>query len=137
MDKLDLMQQFMTTFVGNNFHLLIKENHETFKVYTIEIIQKTDNTCPIKEIPVGSHFLHLIAADQHGNDTSIVCNWTEELLQSLLNTYKEVKGADFSQITMYRDPFSGDPSKWLLLWGSDDLERTTNHYNNIFTGKAG
>jgi hypothetical protein len=137
MNKIDLMQQFMSTFVGNNFHLLIREKEETFKVHTIEIIQKTDDTCPVKEIPVGNYFLHLVAADQHGTDASIVCNWTDELLQNLLNTYKEVKDADFSQITMYRDPFSGNPNKWLLLWGSDELERATSNYNNIFTGKAG
>jgi hypothetical protein len=137
MNKLDLMQQFMNTFVGNHFHLLIKEKQDTYKVHTIEIIQKTDETCPINEIPVGSYFLHLVAADQHGNDASIVCNWTEELLQNLLSTYKEVKDADFSQITMYRDPFSSEPNRWLLLWGSDELERATPNYNNIFTGKAG
>jgi len=136
MNKLELLQQFMSTFVGNNFHLLIKEKEETLKVHTIEIIQKTDETCPVKEIPVGSYFLHLIAADQQGNDASIVCNWTEELLQSLLNAYKEAKDANFSQITIHRDPFSSDPNNWLLLWGSDKLELETSNYNSIFTGKA-
>ena len=136
MNKLELMQQFMSTFVGNDFHLLIKEKSNTFKVHTIKIIQKTDNTCPIKEIPVGSYFLHLIASDQHGNDTSIVCNWTEELLQTLLNSYKEAKDAEYSHITMCRDPFSNDPEKWLLLWGSDKLELATGNYNSVFAGKA-
>jgi hypothetical protein len=137
MNKLELMQQFMSTFVGNNFHLLIREKEATFKVHTIEVIQKTDDTCPVKEIPIGDYFLHLITTNQHGNDASIVCNWTEELLQNLLNTYKEVKDAHFSQITMYRDPFSSDPNKWLLVWGSDKLELATSNYNNMFTGKAG
>jgi hypothetical protein len=137
MNKLELMQQFISTFVGNNFHLLIREKEGTFKVHTIEVIQKTDDTCPVKEIPVGGYFIHLIAADQHGNDASIVCNWTETLLQNLLDTYKEVRDADFSQITMYRDPFSSDPNKWLLLWGSDRLELATSNCNNMFTGKAG
>jgi len=136
MNKLDLLQQFTNTFVGNNFHLLIKEKEDTFKVHTIEIIQKTDNTVPAKEIPVGDYFLHLIAADQHGNDASIVCNWTEELLQNLLNNYKEAKAANFSHITMHREPFSSDPNSWLLLWGSDELELTTNNCNSMFTGKA-
>jgi hypothetical protein len=137
MNKLELLQQFMNTFVGNDFHLLIKEKQKTFKVHTIEVIQKTDDTCPVKEIPVGSYFLHLIAADQHGNDESIVCNWTEELLQNLLNNYKEAKCANFCQITMHRDPFSSDSDRWLLLWGSDKLELATSNYNNMFTGKAG
>lgn len=136
MNKLELLQQFMSTFVGNDFQLLIKEKGATFKVHTIEIIQKTDDTCPIKEIPVGGYFLHLIASDQHGNDASIVCNWTEELLQNLLNTYKEAKDAEFSHITMCRDSFSSGPDKWLLLWGSDKLELATSNYNSIFTGKA-
>ncbi len=135
MHKLQLLQQFMNTFVGNNFHLRIREKDNTFKVHTIEIIQKTDNTCPIKEIPVGDYFLHLIATDQQGNDTSIVCNWTEELLQNLITTYKELKDADFSHITMYRDPFSSDPNKWLLVGGSDEPAAAKNH--NIFAGKAG
>ena len=137
MNKLILLQQFTRTFVGNNFHLLIKEKADTFKVHTIEIIQKTEDTCPVKEIPIGDYFLHLIVTDQHGNDASIICNWTEELLQNLLNTYKDAKDANFSQITMYRDPFSSDPNNWLLAWGSDRLELETSNYNSIFTGKAG
>ena len=137
MNKLDLLQKFTNTFVGNNFRLLIKENKETFKVHTIEIIQKTDDTCPLKDISVGSYFLHLITADHYGNDASIVCNWTEELLQNLLHAYKEAKDANFSQITMHRNPFSSDPNKWLLLWGSDELELATTNCNSIFTGKAG
>jgi hypothetical protein len=137
MNKLELMQQFMSTFVGNDFQLLIREKEDIFKVHTIEVIQKTDDTCPVNEVPVGGYFLHLIATGQDGNDASIVCNWTEELLQNLLDTYKAVKDANFSQITMHRDPFSSDPNKWLLLWGSDRLELATNNYNSMFTGKAG
>jgi hypothetical protein len=136
MNNIELLQQFMSTFVGNDIHLLIKEKESTFKVHTIEIIQKTDNTCPAKEVPIGDYFLHLIVADQHGNDASIVCNWTEELLRNLLNAYKEAKCANFCQITMHRDPFSSDPNRWLLLWGSDKLELATSNYNSVFAGKA-
>ncbi len=136
MNKLQLMQQFMNTFIGNNFRLLIREKENTFKVHTIEIIQKVDNTCPVKEIPVGEYFLHLIVTDLHGNDASIVCNWTEEFLQNLMDIYKEVKDADFSHITMYRDPFSSDPNKWLLIWGNDGPEFAASDYNNMSTGKA-
>ena len=123
MNKLELMQNFMNTFVGKNFHLLIKERQSTFQVHTIEIMQKTDNTCPIKEIPIGDYFLHLIATDSQGNDASMACNWTEELLQNLLDTYKEAKDADFSHITMCRDPLSNDHNKWLLVWGNNGEEQ--------------
>ena len=136
MNKLNILQKFTNTLVGNNFHLLIKEKQGTFKVHTIQIIQKTDNTCPIKELPIGDYFLHLITADQNGNEASILCNWTEELLQNLLTAYKEAKAANFTQITMHRDPYSSDPNSWLLLWGSDEIELTTTNYNSVFTGKA-
>jgi hypothetical protein len=122
MNKLELMQQFMNTFVGKDFHLLIKERQSTLQVHTIEIMQKTDNTCPIKEIPIGDHFLHLIATDPQGNEASMACNWTEELLQNLLDTYKEAKDADFSHITMCRDPFSNDHNNWFLIWGNNNGE---------------
>ena len=125
MNKLELMQQFMNTFVGKDFHLLIKERQNTFQVHTIGIMQKTDNTCPIKEIPIGDYFLHLIVTDQQGNDASIICNWTEELLQNLLDTYKEAKDADFSHITMCRDYLSNDRNKWLLVWGNNNGEEQT------------
>jgi hypothetical protein len=130
MNKIELMQQFTNTFVGKNFHLTIRENQGTFNVHTIEIIQKTDDTCPIKEIPVGDYFLHLIATNQYGNDASLLCNWTEELLQNLLGAYKEAKEADFTRITMCKDTLSGNPDQWLLLWGNETPELST-------TGNAG
>jgi hypothetical protein len=123
MNKLELLQQFMNSFVGKNFHLLIKERQSTFQVHTIEIMQKIDHTCPIKEIPVGDYFLHLVATDQQGNEASMTCNWTEELLQNLLDTYKEAKDADFSHITMCKDPFSKDHSKWFLIWDNNGEEQ--------------
>jgi len=123
MNKLELMQQFMNTFVGKDFHLLIKERQSTFQVHTIEIMQKTDDTCPVKEISPGDYFLHLIATNQQGNDASMVCNWTEELLQNLLNNCKEAKDADFSHITMCRDFLSNDHNKWLLVWGNNGEEQ--------------
>jgi hypothetical protein len=136
MNKIDLLQQFTNTFVGNNFHLIIKEKGATFQVHTIEIIQKTDNTCPVKEIPVGDYFLHLIATNQYGNNASLLCNWTEELLQSLLGAYKEAKDADFSHITMCRDTLSGEPEKWLLLWGKNLCDPATSD-GYVSAGNAG
>ncbi len=137
MNKIELMQQFMNTFVGNNFHLLIREKEGTYKVHTIEVIQKTDDTCPVNEIPVGDYFLHLIAANQYGNDASMLCNWSEELLQNLLSAYKEAKDAEFSHITMCRDTLSGDADKWLLLWGKELFEHGTTGGEYVSAGNAG
>jgi hypothetical protein len=106
-------------------HLQIKEKDGTFKVHTIEIMQKTDDKCPVKEIPVGDYFLHLLATSQQGNEASLVCNWNEELLQNLVDGYKDAKDADFSNITMYRDPISSDANKWLLIWGNNQGQQTT------------
>jgi hypothetical protein len=119
MNKLQLMQRFMDTFVGKDFQLLIKERGDTFQVHTIEIMEKTDDTCPIKEIPVGDYFLHLAATNQQGNDASIVCNWAEELLRNLVAAHKEAKDADVSSLTMCKQPFSSNPNEWLLIWGND------------------
>lgn len=116
MSKLELMKQFMNSFVGKGFHLLIKEKNSTFQVHTIEIMQKTDSTCPVKEIPVGDYFMRLKATTEEGNEAAIVCNWTEELLQNLLNDYKDARDADASNITMYRDTITNDPNRWLLMW---------------------
>jgi hypothetical protein len=137
MNKIELMQQFTNTFVGKNFHLIIKEKGAAFKVHTIEIIQKTDDTCPIKEIPIGDCFLHLMATNQYGNDASMLCNWTEELLQNLLSAYKEAKDAEFSHITMCRDSLSGDADKWLLLWGKDLSEPGMTSDEYVSAGNAG
>jgi hypothetical protein len=120
------MKQFMQSFVGKGFHLLIKEKDGTFQVHTIEIMQKTDDTCPVKEIPIGDYFLRLIATSQEGSEAAIVCNWTEELLQDLMNNYKDAKDADFSHITMCRDSISNDANKWLLILGNNHEQQKTN-----------
>lgn len=120
------MKQFMQNFVGKGLHLLIKEKGNAFRVHTIEIMQKTDGTCPVKEIPVGDYFLRLKVTNQEGNDAAIICNWTEELLQDLMNTYKDAKDADASHITMCRDPITNDPNRWLLIWGSEHKQQKTN-----------
>ena len=124
MKKLTLMKRFMKNFVGKDFHLIIKDKDGTFKVHTIEIMQKTDDSCPVKDISTGDYFLHLLATDPQGNEASIVCDWTDELLKNLLTSHKEAKDANFSQITMFRDPQSDDLNKWLLTWGdSTDGQR--------------
>ena len=123
MKKIKIMKEFMKNFVGKNFHLIIKEKDGAFKVHTIEIMQKTDSTCPVKEIPIGDYFLHLVATNPQGNEASIVCNWTDELLKNLMANYKDAKDADASQITMFRDPISNDSNKWLLTWGDNKEEQ--------------
>ncbi|MCW3983174.1 MAG: hypothetical protein NWE96_04180 [Candidatus Bathyarchaeota archaeon] len=119
MRKLTLMKKFMQNFVGKGVHLVIKEKEGNFRVHTIEIMQKTDESCPVKDISVGDYFLHLVAVNRQGSEASIVCNWSDDLLKSLMANYKEVKDAECSQITMFRDP-SGDENKWLLTWGNQD-----------------
>jgi len=116
--RITLMKQFMRNYVGKGLHLVIKDKDGMFKVHTIEIMQKTDDTCPVKEIPVGDYFLHLVATNSEGEDASIVCNWTDELLRNLMKNYKDAKDANSSLITMYRDPLSNEPNQWLLTWGA-------------------
>ncbi|MCL4429340.1 MAG: hypothetical protein M1167_01180 [Chloroflexi bacterium] len=125
MKKINLMKQFMKHFVGKGFHLIIKEKDETLKVHTIEIMQKTDSTCPVKEIPIGDYFLHLVATNPKGNEASIICNWTDELLKDLMASYKDAKDAEFSQITMIKDPLSNESNKWLLTWGDNEEVQKT------------
>ncbi len=110
------MKEFMQNYVGKGIRLVIKEKNDTFKVHTIEIMQKTDNTCPVKDIPVGDYFIHLVATNKRGKEASIVCNWTEALLKDLMANYKDAKDADSSQITMIKDMLSDDSNKWLLTW---------------------
>ncbi len=131
MKKLALMKRFMKNFVGQDFHLIIKDKDGTFRVHTIEIMKKTDDSCPVKDIMMGDYFLHLLATNPHGNEASIVCNWTEELLQNLLANYKDAKDADYSQITMFRDPQSADSNRWLLSWGDSVDDKSGQTSNSI------
>lgn len=117
MSKIDLMKKFMNTFVGNDFRLVIKDDGNCFTVHTIEIIQKTGNSCPVKEVRVGDYFLRLLVRDENDREASILCNWSEELLQNLLDHYIHAKEAGCKEIVMVRDPSLNDPNNWLLLWG--------------------
>jgi hypothetical protein len=125
MDKLELMQKFSSTFVGNGFHLIIREDKNNFIVHTIEIMQKTDETCPVKRIAVGDYFFHLVASNQNGEEASIVCDWSQELLQNLLETYTSAKEAGQTHIEMIRNPITGDPNDWMLKWSNLNLEEQT------------
>lgn len=110
------MKKFMKEFVGKGFHLVIKEKEGSFKVHTIEIMQKTNGTCPVEDLPIGDYFLHLLATNPQGNEASIVCEWSDDLLKSLLSNYKNAKNAECSEVMMFQDPTSKDPNRWMLAW---------------------
>ena len=111
------MKKFSSTFVGNGFHLVIREDGNRFLVRTIEIMQKTDETCPVKGIAVGDYFFRLAAENQDGKEASFVCDWSQELLQNLLETYTSAKEAGQTHIEMFRNPVTGDANDWMLKWG--------------------
>lgn len=124
MNKLELMEKFMNTFVGNGFKLIIKEQNNSFCIHTIEVMQKVDETCPVKEIPLGDYFLHLIATNQHGEEASLICNWSLELLQNLLESSKAAKEAGCSHVVMFRNPVDGQ-GDWLISWGNHEEQSKT------------
>jgi len=110
------MKKFMKEFVGKGVHLVIKEKEGNFKVHTIEIMQKTNDTCPVEDLPIGDYFLHLLATNPQGNEASIACDWSDDLLKSLLSNYKDAKDAESSEIMMFQDPTSKNPNRWMLAW---------------------
>jgi hypothetical protein len=118
MKKLALMKKFMKQFVGKGCHLVIRDRDGSFRVHTIEVMQKVDDTCPVPDLAVGDYFLRLGAVTPQGSEAQIVCNWSDDLLKNLLANYREAKDADCSQITMFHDPTSSDPNRWLLTWGN-------------------
>jgi hypothetical protein len=121
MGKIDLMRKFMNAFVGNGFHLVIKDYGSCFLVHTIEIIQKIDDSCPVKEIPVGDYFLRLLVTDEYNREASILCNWSEQLLQNLLDQHLHAKEAGCNKIVMFRTS-SNNPNSWLLTWGDETMD---------------
>ena len=114
MSKLEIMEKFMYTFVGNGLHLIIKEQDNSYLVHTIEIMQKVDEACIVKEIPVGDYFLHMVAVDKNGQEASIICNWSPELIQNLLETSRMAKEAGCSSIIMFKEPTT---NHWMIVFG--------------------
>ena len=115
MNKLDLMKNFASTFVGDDFYLIIKSGETGVLVHTIEIIQKTDDTCQIKDIPVGDYFFRILAVDVYSRQAYILCNWSEQLLQNLLAQHSQAKEAGFNKIIMSKETPSAE--SWVLMWG--------------------
>jgi len=120
MSKLEIMEKFMYTFVGNGLHLIIKEQDNSYLVHTIEIMQKVDEACIVKEIPVGEYFLHMVAVDKNGQEVSIICNWSPELLQNLLETSRIAKEAGCSSIIMFKEPTTNN---WMIVFGRPNEHR--------------
>jgi hypothetical protein len=113
--KIDLMKNFASTFVGDDFYLIIKTDNTSVLVHTIEIIQKTDDTCQIKDIPIGDYFFRILAIDADNRQAYILCNWSEQLLQNLLTQRIQAKEAGFNKIIMAKEAPHSD--SWVLMWG--------------------
>ena len=120
MEKLDLMKNFASTFVGDDFYLIIKSNDTRVLVHTIEIIQKTDKSCQIKDITIGDYFFRILAVDVDKRQAYILCNWSEQLLQNLLTQRLRAKEAGFNKITMTKES-PDDSDNWVLMWGDISL----------------
>lgn len=118
MAKIDIMKKFMNTFVGNKFYLIIQKKEKHLIVKSIQVVQKTDDTCPIKEIPVGDYFFHLLTSDEEGSEFSFLCNWSKQFIQSLLNNYSLARKTGFSEIEICKNPLP-EASNWLIIWGNE------------------
>ncbi|MEM2522937.1 MAG: hypothetical protein QXW82_07300 [Candidatus Bathyarchaeia archaeon] len=133
MSKLDLMKKFMETFVGNGLSLIVKDGNY-FHVYSIEIFQKMDETCPLKGVSVGDYFLRLWVKDENGREAAILCDWSEQLIQSLLEHAAYAKEAGYNVLMMQRAP--QNLGGWIILWGDkiqnltkqETLRKTRMHY---------
>jgi hypothetical protein len=121
--KLDLMKNFASTFVGEDFYLIIRTENASVLVHTIEIIKKTDESCQVKDIPVGDYFFRILAVDVKNRQAYILCNWSEQLLQNLLTQRLRAKEAGFNKIVMARES-PDDPNNWILMWGDVLLNRS-------------
>ena len=118
----------MDAFVGNGIHLRIRDGGSHFTVHTIQIMEKTDESCPIKQLEVGDRFLHLLARDENNGEAAILCNWSEQLLQNLLENYTHAKEAGCTEILMQKgDP--NNPDNWLILWEPEYQEKPTPYIN--------
>ncbi|MEM2815811.1 MAG: hypothetical protein QXY34_01340 [Candidatus Bathyarchaeia archaeon] len=126
MEKLELMKKFMQTFVGNGFYLIIKDGGY-FIVHTIEIYQKEDESCPLSSLPMGDYFMRLLVRDSRGRDAAVLCDWSMDLLQSLLESYEYAREAGYDCLLMVRSPLN--PDEWLIMWG-DKMQNYVKVGNN-------
>ncbi|MCW4014945.1 MAG: hypothetical protein NWF06_01105 [Candidatus Bathyarchaeota archaeon] len=124
MNNLSLMKDFASTFVGDDFYLIIKSDNIGVIVHTIEIIQKTDNTCQLKDIPIGEYFFRILAVDVNNKQAYILCTWSEQLLQNLLTQRLRAKEAGYNKITMIKDTRENS-NDWILTWGDVAINSRT------------
>jgi len=118
------MKKFMDAFVGNGVHLTIRDAGSRFTVHTIQIMEKANESCPVKQVEVGDRFLRLLGRDENGGEAAILCNWSERLLQNLLENYTHAKEAGCTEILMLKgDP--DNPDNWLLLWKPERQKKHT------------
>jgi len=112
--KNELLNKVMDAFVGNGIQLTIRDGKSRFRIHTIQIMEKANESCPVKEINVGERFLRLLGTDQNNNEVAILCNWSKELLENLLENYTNAKEAGCSEIVLLKE--TSNPGNWLLLW---------------------
>lgn len=117
--KFELMKRFMKTFVGNGFYLIIREGERHLIVNSIGIVQKTDESCPVKEVPVGGFFFRLLARDENDLEVSFLCNWSEQLIKNLLENFALAKRAGFREIMLCKGQLPGDSKSWFIVWGGE------------------
>jgi hypothetical protein len=120
MSKIDLMKNFASTFVEDDFYLIIQADNTSVLVHTIEIMQKTDDSCQIKDIPIGDYFFRILAVDADNRQAYILCNWSEQLLQNLLTQRLQAKAAGFNKIIMAKETPRADG--WVLMWGDTSVK---------------
>ena len=118
MENLDMMKDFASTFVGDDFYLIIKANTTSVLVHTIEIIQKIDDSCKFTDIPMGGYFFRIKALDPNNQQAYILCNWSEQLLQNLLTQRHRAKEAGYNKIIMTKETQAGS-NDWVLMWGDE------------------
>ena len=118
MENLNMMKDFASTFVGDDFYLIIKSNTTSVLVHTIEIIQKIDESCKFKDIPIGDYFFRIKAVDPKNRNAYILCNWSEQLLQNLLTQRVKAKQAGYNKIIMTQEKQVGS-NNWVLMWGDE------------------
>ena len=121
--KLALMEKFMKTFVGNGFYLILHQDEKYLIVNSIGIIEKTDESCPLKDVPIGGFFFQMVARNEEDQEASILCNWSEEFIQNLLENYSLAKNAGCKEILLRKDLLSGDSNTLSIMWGNE-IDRT-------------
>jgi len=121
--RLTLMEEFMKTFVGNSFHLILQQDQKYLLIDRIGIIEKTDESCPIKDLSIGDYFFQLSARNDEDQEASFLCNWSDEFIKNLLENYSLARNAGCKEILLRKDYLSNNSNTWSILWGNK-IDRT-------------